>query len=354
MTKTVLRLTLSGIFAVLTALGVAAAVFFKPAFFAFYPEFSRKTVGFLADMTSVLPVALCEILVVLLTVLFIFTLIRAIARRRPVRFLTGLLLVAVIVIFAFVGIWGLNYFAPPMAERLGMTEKQFTPTELREATEYYRDRANELAPRMQRDEEGRLIPWEFEDLAADAGKGYEVLGQQYDCFDGSLAAPKKLLFSPLIGKFGFTGGFICLTGESCICTTVYPLSMPFTMCHEMGHRMAFAREDEANFAGFLACSVNPRPEFQYSGYYNAFKYCFNSLYAEDQAAAEKVWAGVCPEMAADWNGAAVHYEAVENETAVKVADKVYDGYLKAFSVEEGAKSYGEVTDLLTLWYQQHR
>ena len=166
--------------------------------------------------------------------------------------------------------------------------------------------------------------------------------------------PKKLaLTATLMGKTGYTGITVCLTGESCVSPTTFPVSQPFTMCHEMGHRMALAREDEANFAGFLACDASPDVDFRYSGYYNAFKYCYNSLYEVNADAASQVWAGVCPELAAD-NGAAVkHYEALEDETAVKVADTVYDGYLKTFSVESGVQSYGEVTDLLIAWQQQN-
>ena len=35
-------------------------------------------------------------------------------------------------------------------------------------------------------------------------------------------------------------------------------------------------------------------------------------------------------------------------------DKVYDGYLKSFSVESGVQSYGEVTDLLLNWFYSDR
>ena len=355
MTKTILRLTLSGIFAVLTGLLVLAAVFLKAPFFEVYPEVSRWIVGALAKITSIVPVPLWEILALLLIALFIFTLVRAIIKRRMVRWLTGLLLIAVIFAFAFVAVWGLNYYAPPMAQRLGLEEKQFSREELQEATVYYRDRANELAPQVQRDENGKLLPWDFDDLAKSAPAGYQVLAQNIDMFDGSLVPPKKLaLTASLMGKTGYTGITVCLTGESCVSPTTYQVSQPFTMCHEMGHRMALAREDEANFAGFLACTANPRTEFQYSGYYNAFKYCYNALYDESPDAAAEVWSGVCPELAGDNNAAAEHYEELEDETASQVADTVYNGYLHSFSVESGVKSYGEVTDLLILWYQQIR
>ena len=35
------------------------------------------------------------------------------------------------------------------------------------------------------------------------------------------------------------------------------VSLPFTMCHEMAHRMCIAYERDANFAAFLAAAHNP-------------------------------------------------------------------------------------------------
>ena len=210
--------------------------------------------------------------------------------------------------------------------------------------------ANALSAEVERDDAGVMVQYDFSDLAKHAGDGFEALNKSYECFDGSTVRVKKLLSSPLMGKIGMTGGFICLTGESCVSTTTHSASMPFTMCHEIGHRMAFAREDEANFAGFLACVANDRPEFRYSGYYAAFRYCYNALYQADPQAAGEVWAGVSAAVARDWNASVEHYEAMRSETASDVTDAVYDTYLKSFSVESGVRSYGEVTDLLLDWY----
>lgn len=350
MTKTILRLTLSGALLVLTGILVLAAKFLTPFVFSFYPDLSRGAVKVIAAVTSVIPIALCELLLVFLLFWFVFTLVRAIKRARMVRWLTGLLLLVCIVVTAFVGLWGLNYYAPPMQERLGLPKDKYTAQELKEATIYYRDMANALAPQVERDGDGVMAEYDFDALAKQAGEGFETLAETYDCFDGSTVRVKKLLSSPLMGKIGMTGGFICLTGESCVSTTTHTASMPFTMCHEIGHRMAFAREDEANFAGFLACTASERPEFRYSGYYAAFRYCYNALYSADPQAAGEVWAGVSAGIAADWDASVEHYEAIRSETASKVTDDVYDTYLKSFSVESGVQSYGEVTDLLLDWY----
>ena len=350
MTKTILRLTLSGALLLVTALAVLAAKYFGEFFFEYYPAFSRWVTMILAGATSVVPFAFCEILLAALLIWFIISLIRAIVKKRMVRWLTGVLLIACILVTAFVGIWGLNYYAPPMRERLGLSDRQFTVAELKEATIYYRDRANELAYDVERGEDGVMIEYDFSELAAAAGEGYETLSQTIADFDGSTVRVKKLLSSDLQGKLGTTGVFICLTGESCVSTTTHCASMPFTMCHEIGHRMAFAREDEANFAGFLACSANNRPEFRYSGYYAAFRYCYSALYAQDPESAAEVWNGVSAAVARDWADAVEHYRALRNEKAAEISDTVYDAYLKSFSVKSGVQSYGEVTDLLLVWY----
>ena len=123
--------------------------------------------------------------------------------------------------------------------------------------------------------------------------------------------------------------------------------MPFTMCHEIGHRMAFARENEANFAAFLACSVSEREVFRYSGYYSAFIYCYNALYRADPEAALEVWSDASAGLKVDAAAARAHYDEVENEKVSKATYQIYDSYLKAFSVASGKQSYGEVVDLLT-------
>ncbi len=350
MTKTILRLISSGTLIVVTALLLLAANYLTPLFFSFYPAFSRWIVGILAGITSVIPFALCEILLAALLFWFVASLIRAIIRRRMVRWLTGVLLSVCTIGALFIAIWGLNYYAPKMTERLGLPDRQYTPAELKEATLYYRDRANELAAGVERDENGVMVEYDFDTLAKHAGDGYKKLAERYDCFDGSTVRVKKMLSSKLMGKAGTTGVFICLTGESGVSTTTFQASMPFTMAHEIGHRMAFAREDEANFAAFLACDANDRPEFRYSGYYQAYVYCYNALYKVDPDGAREVSAGCSELVLSDMRAASAHYDEVEDEKVSELQDTVYSGYLQAFSVESGTRSYGEVADLLLTWY----
>lgn len=348
--KTLFRVLLSAGLLVLTGVMIVAANLFPGWLFSFYPDFSRGIIAVLAKISSVVPVALCEIFGALLILWFFYSLIRSICKLKVLRWCAGLLLAVSLAVCAFVGIWGLNYYAPSMTERLDLPQEQYTVKELKEAAIYYRDMANAAAGQVERNEDGSFRSADFEELSEAAGEGYVLLAEDYACFDGSTVPVKRLLISPIMGKIGMTGGFICLTGESCVSDSTYPISLPYTMCHEIGHRMAFAREDEANFAAFLACISNERADFQYSAYYNAFLYCYNALYKADQPAAKEVWSGVSELLASDMGRASAHYESIRSETASKITDQVYDGYLKTFSVEEGVQSYGEVADLLLIWY----
>lgn len=135
------------------------------------------------------------------------------------RWLSGLLLTLCFAAFFFMTVWGLNYFAPPMSERLGMETQERTAAELREVTAYFLQKANETAPLVERDADGVIEAAGLSQLGKQAGAGYETLAKTTDCFDGSTARVKTLLSSKWFGKTGTTGIFIAFTGESSISST---------------------------------------------------------------------------------------------------------------------------------------
>ena len=126
--------------------------------------------------------------------------------------------------------------------------------------------------------------------------------------------------------------------------------MPFTMCHEMAHRMCIAREDDANFAAFLACEANEKVEYRYSGYFMAFRYCYNALASVDSAAAGAIKAECSQQMLRDLEAYDKFFRDNRDDSATRLADNVNDAYLKASGDEKGIASYGAVCDQLVNWY----
>ena len=318
MTRPLRNLISAVTLAALTGLLVLAATQWTDVFFRFYPAFSRWILGVLAGITSVTSFPLWEPGLCLIVLWGIISLIRSLVHHHFLRWLSGLLLTLCGAAFFFMAVWGLNYFAPPMSDRLGLETQERTPAELREVTAYFLQKANETAPLVERDADGVIAASDLSQLGKQAGAGYETLAKTTDCFDGSTARVKTLLSSKWFGKTGTTGIFIAFTGESSISSTTFTASVPFTIA--------------------------------YSGYYTAFLYCYNALRKVDAAAANEVWSGACNELRADCAAANSHYKKVEDQKVSQVTDKIYNSYLQTVGVESGRQSYGEVVDLLTAWY----
>lgn len=334
-----------------TRLNTYIAKNYKERFFSVYTDFSKKAVGFFARLTSFTPFDLWEIIALLLIVLTAVNFARKFKRGQAALRPAQALLCVCTLVFIFVNIWGLNYYAPSMASRLGLTECQYTPSQLCEMTVYFRDKASEYADKIQRDENG-LAAVDFEKMSFQAGDCFEKLAKEYPVFDGSTDRVKKLITGRLFTKRGTTGIFVCITGESNVSEYVYSRSMPLTMCHEIGHRMAFAREDEANFAGYLACEISDDVQFVYSGYYHAFIWCFNALYKVNPEAATEIIQNRGDSLKFDIVSSSEHYNRIENKKAVEISDGIYEKYLQSFDVSEGMQSYGMVVDLLAMYYFQ--
>lgn len=352
MLKATARVIASAILLVLTGAMIACAVYAPEIVFSFYPELSRRALAVLAGITGLFPFSVFELLVVLAVLWAVYTLVRVLIRHHGlVRWASGILLGASICLFAFVALWGLNHFGPELSEKIGLEVREYSKEELIAASEYYLSRANALSEQMPHAADGTTLFSDFASLADRAGEGYEVLGQSYEVFTGSTAPVKRLLSGRLFSYMGITGIFVCLTGESNVNPETYPASLPSTMCHELGHRMGCAGEDEANFCAFLACEANSSIEFQYSGYYSAFVRCYNALYKVDREAAGALWDAASASVQADIRAANAHYAQFEGKVQ-QAAQTVNDTYLKAFSEELGVQSYGAVTDYLIAWHQK--
>lgn len=318
---------------------------------AFYPYMSRTLQGILAEISSLFPFTLWQAAVVALVALLVLSLIFLFIRKRSfIRWLGWVLAIVSLVWTFHTSIHGLNFYASPLAEDLRMDMKTITKEDLEQALIYFRDKANALAEQLPRDDAGNLLYDDFDTLAANAGTGYLALkADGYAVFAGNTSPVKKLAWRKMYTSMGICGVTMAVTGEAAVNSDIPNMSLPFVMCHEMAHRMAIASEDDANFAAFLACDANDDPQFQYSAYYMAYRYCRNAL---GGSAAAEIHKGVNDLFRRDLKYYDDFFNQNKNQTATNVADKVNDTYIQVSGDKEGVKSYGMVATQLVNWYLQ--
>lgn len=298
-------------------------------FFPTYRNFSVAIMNGLASLTSAFSYTLWDILSVILFIYLIYYFFRK-------GFIKGLIQLFFVVnmlgSFAILG-WALNHYAPPLANELGLVIKEHSKEELIEAGKYYLHKASDYSVLVERDENGSLVIEDKVKLAKDAGNVHYFS-----------------LIGDLMMYNGISGMFMPLTGESGVPGNEPLPSLGFTMCHEVAHRNGIASEQEANFMAFLDCIQRDDAYFCYSGYYQAFWFCYNALYKIDKEAAfSMLQSENIDYLLRDLADEYAIYDKYESPLE-DISDKINDTYLKTFSQESGIQSYGEVVDYLLAYY----
>ncbi|WEK33791.1 MAG: DUF3810 domain-containing protein [Candidatus Pseudobacter hemicellulosilyticus] len=259
------------------------------------------------------------------------------------------ILVVLWVYVLFNGLWGLNYNRVGLARQLDLTIEEYRPEELKAVMEVLVERLHDL------DSSGRVNRTDMRRkrfLFRHAKTAYDSLAVQWPAFSYSFRSVKPSLYSYLGNYLGFTGYYNPFSGEAQVNTTVPVFVQPFTTCHEIGHQLGYAKENEANFAGYLAARSSADAAFRYSVYYDMYSYSWNYFYRFDSVQAKafnaQLPAGVIRDHK-EWREFLLrHRNPVE-----AVIDKLYGEYLRANQQPSGKMTYSEVVAWLVAWYRKY-
>ena len=322
-----------------------------------YPYVTRTVMDFLAVWTAPLEFCLWQVIAVAAVVLVIaLVVLILVLRLNPVRWAGWVLAACSLVYLLHTLVFGLNYYAGDLADDIRLEKRPYTVEELASAATYYRDMANLLAVQVPRDSSGNVDFAEFETLAQRAADGFDTLvyDYSYPIFAGNTQPVKKLGWADMYSSMGITGVTMGLTGEAAVNPQIPDVTLPFTMCHEMAHRMSIANERDANFGAFLACMANEDIQYRYSGYFMAYRYCYNALVNANtmasSAAAARIASEASSQLQQDMKYYSQFFSSRRDEKATEFANNVNDTYLKTSGDGAGVASYGDVCDLLVNWH----
>ena len=316
-----------------------------------YPYLTRTLQNYLAEWSGTLSINLWQLLLVLALVLLLTTAVLMILLKwNFFQWLGWVLTICSLVWLLNTGFYGLNAYAGPLADDLRLDISEFSVEDLEETTIYFRDQANKLALELPRDAESNLIFADFDTLSLQAGEGFDALvkNKYYSVFAGTTTPVKPLDWADVYSSLGVTAVFVPITGEASINPQLPDVALPFTMCREMARRMSVAAEDDADFAAILACLANESPEFQYSAYFMAYRYCIDALEysgtAEGATAAARIRTGVSSMFYYDLRTYEKFFSGKRDD---KAADFVDSLMYRADNYRDGQEA-----TLLTNWYIQ--
>jgi len=161
-----------------------------------WPYITRTYQTYLSEWSSGVSFCLWQVLlVVMVVVAAAFLIVTIILKRNPIRWAGWVLAAASIVLLLHTAVYGLNAHAGSIAPDIHMTESEYTLAELEDAAAYYRDKANDLAAKVERDSKGDVLFADFEQLAENAYDGYRVLvyDRSFSIFAGAKEQATRIL-----------------------------------------------------------------------------------------------------------------------------------------------------------------
>ena len=304
-----------------------------------------------------LPFSVGDIFYGLIVIYLIYKLVDLVKRVRKKTadrnyWLGGLKRLVIIVLLVYTSFnlfWGLNYNRRGIARQLNLTTSKVNEEDLKAVMKQLMLRVNQY------DSVGKLnrsLIANKKYLISGAISSYESLAKKNIDFNYKTPSVKPSLFSYLGNYLGYTGYYNPFSGEAHVNTTVPLFIQPYTTCHEIGHQLGYAKENEANFAGYLSAKNSTDPNFLYSVYFELYSYGRPYLYYQDSLSLKKLDSCLQPGIKRDFRELKEFYLSHANP-AEKVIDKLYSQYLKANEQPSGRVTYSEVIIWMVAYYRMY-
>jgi len=301
-----------------------------------------------------LPFSLGDILYSLVVGWLIFLLFRLVRnifqqklKRAPfvpifIRLINGLLIIYIYFNLS----WGLNYNRLGISHQLGLNVTEQPSSKLMALTDRLIIKTNSYAAAA-----GRNTTLPSGDVLSTSVKNYNKLSKDYPFLVYQPRSVKRSMFGVLGNYMGYTGYYNPFTAEAQINDAVPGFLHPFVASHEIAHQLGYAKENEANFVGFLAARVSDDTAFLYSAYFEMFLYANSELFRRDSLLARKNIKKLAPEVQRDLAELRAYRIRYENPLD-KLISIFYDRYLKLNQQPDGDRTYSKVVLWLLAYYDK--
>jgi hypothetical protein len=257
----------------------------------------------------------------------------------------------VLFIYCFFNLfWGLNYDRKGIASQLQLDVTEYNLEELKSLTTVLQERLNKEAALV--DTNARFALEKKRNLFNESFRAYDSASLIYPFLDIDNKSVKPSLFSYAGNILGFQGYYNPFSGEAQVNTTVPVFLQPFISCHEIAHQIGYAKENEANFVGYLACKAHPSGLFRYSAYFDLFYYAVSEMSLIDSALADSFVEKLHPRVRKDEETMILFYRKFKNPIE-PVITEMYDQYLRYNRQPFGKRSYYRVVTWMVAYQKKY-
>lgn len=239
--------------------GISKSTLLTAKFIAFFEW--RKEIQ--QSLCSDFKFSVGDIVYVILGLFFILLISTLFSKKGRKKGSLVLLISLNIFYFIYQTFWGTMYFEPPMIERLPSEKINITETKKRYLQ--YINLCNEARKQANEDENGVFEIQNIDVLKKEIVLQQGHLSQKLNFKKNNhIISIKPSLFEKIMNKTGVFGYYNPFTAEAQYNPNLPDTMIPFTLAHETAHQLGYAREQEANFVGFLMSEHSKNTDLKYS------------------------------------------------------------------------------------------
>ena len=265
--------------------------------------------------------------------------------KDTVRWLIDVFAAVSVIFMAFHLFWGFNYYRNPLHKNLNL-EDDYTTEQLITVTKNLIKKSNTIQLQITKNDSLKVdLPFTKTEILALTPKSYEALKTDFPHLEYHPKSLKKSIFSVPLTYMGFSGYLNPLTSEAQVDYMIPVYKFPTTAAHEVAHQLGYAKENEANFIGFLATISNTNIYFKYSGYTFGLRHCLGEVFRRDPDLYYQLLPTINTGILKNYQEVRDFWNDYQNPLE-PIFRSTYTTYLKANNQAKGMDSYSYVVALL--------
>ncbi|WP_316932463.1 DUF3810 domain-containing protein [Chryseobacterium sp. StRB126] len=240
-----------------------------------------------------------DIIYMILGIVLLYSFIALCKKKSRNTSLLRILIIGNAFYFTYQIFWGMLYFQTPIIKKLS---RQDTPeiSKAKKLALQYLEKCKLTRASVHEDHNGIFIITNLKAVQQ------EILFQQTqlpqyisDKKTTHILTIKPSLFKKVMNFTGILGYYNPFTAEAQYNAGLPHTYIPFTTAHESSHQLGFAREQEANFIGYLIGVHSNNPDLRYSTEYFTLKSLLRYIVEEDPEFVKSVIRNYSPGMKRD-------------------------------------------------------